>query len=96
MVQEPVQNRGGQDRIAEDLAPVDEALVAGQDDGGAFVASCHQPEEQAALVPGQGQISDFIEDKRLRIGQLLQLPIQAVFLPGTVELDLSPINRSVL
>ena len=47
MVQQPVQDGGGQDRIVEDLAPVDEAFVAGQDDGGALVASGDQAEEQA-------------------------------------------------
>ena len=46
MVEQPVQYGGGQDRIAEDIAPVDEAFVAGQDDGGALVASCDQAEEQ--------------------------------------------------
>ena len=61
MVEQPVQDGGGQDRIAEDLAPVDEALVAGQDDGGALVASGDQAEEQAGLVAGQGQIADFVQ-----------------------------------
>ena len=39
MVQQAVQDGGGQDRIVEDLAPVDEALVAGQNDGGALPGS---------------------------------------------------------
>ena len=45
MVQQSVQDGGGQDRIAEVLTPVDEALVAVQDDGGPLVAPGDQSEE---------------------------------------------------
>ena len=51
MVEQPVQDGVGQDRIAADLAPVDEALVAGQDDGGVLVASGDQSEEQSRSKP---------------------------------------------
>ena len=52
MVQQPVQDGGGQDRIAEDLAPVDEALVAGQDDGGALVfAALYSSQNSCSVTP---------------------------------------------
>lgn len=38
MVEQAVEQRGGDDRIAEDLAPLGKAAVAGQDHGALFVA----------------------------------------------------------
>ena len=51
MVEQAVQDGGSQDWIAEDLAPVDEAFVAGQDDGGVLVALGDQSEEQTHSKP---------------------------------------------
>ncbi len=45
MMQEPIQDRSGQDLIVEDLTPVLEALVAGHDETTALVATDEQLEE---------------------------------------------------
>ena len=37
MVQQAVQDRRGQHLVTEDLAPVDEALVGGQDEAGLLI-----------------------------------------------------------
>ncbi len=43
-----IEERGGDDRIAEDLAPFGEATVRGQDHGAFLVASIDELEEQVA------------------------------------------------
>ena len=48
MVQQPVEQRGGHDRIAEDLAPFAKAAVGGQDHRGALVTGVDELEEQIA------------------------------------------------
>ena len=51
MMEESIENRGGEDLIVEDLAPVDEALVAGDDQTAAFVAAHEQPKEETGFFP---------------------------------------------
>ncbi len=48
VVQQPVQDRGRDDRIAEDRAPIAVALVRGQDDAAPFVARADQLEEDSS------------------------------------------------
>ena len=55
-MQEPIQDRRGQDLIIEELAPVREALVAGHDQTPTLVAADQQPEEQAGLLSRERQI----------------------------------------
>src|SRR6266496_6167514 len=47
-VKQAIEERGGDDRIAEDLAPFGEATVRGQDHGAFLVASIDELEEQVA------------------------------------------------
>ena len=44
VVDEPVDHRGGDDLVAEDLAPAGEGLVAGDDQRGALVAGTETSE----------------------------------------------------
>src|SRR5262245_16851359 len=53
VMKQPVEDRGGEDLVVEDLAPVDEALVAGDDQAGPLVAPDEEPEEQAGFLAGQ-------------------------------------------
>ncbi len=46
MVNQPVEQRGGDDRVAEDLAPFGEAAVRSEDHGATLVASIDELEEQ--------------------------------------------------
>ena len=50
MVDEPVDHRGGDDLVAEDACPGAERQVAGQDQGGVFVAAGDELEEQVRGV----------------------------------------------
>ena len=50
MVQEPVEQRRGDDGVTEDLAPFGEASVRGQDHGAFFIAGVDELEEQIAAA----------------------------------------------
>ena len=78
MVQEPVEDGRGQDMIIEDLAPVGEALVVGDDQAPPLVAPDQEPEEQAGLLPRERQIAQLVEDEQPGIDQLLQGSLQPV------------------
>lgn len=58
MVQQPIEDRGGDDAITEHLAPCAEALVAGQDHGSALVASADQREEEVGSHSVDWQVAD--------------------------------------
>ena len=67
VVQQPVQERGGHDSVAEHFAPLAETAVGRQDDGTALVAGIDELEEQvrAALLNGQvrgAAVLDFAEE----------------------------------
>jgi hypothetical protein len=51
VMEQAIQDGGGQDLIVEDLPPVDEALVAGDDEAGPLVAADQEPEKEAGLLP---------------------------------------------
>ena len=58
VVNEPVDQGGGDHGVAEDLAPGLEAAVAGDDDRAAFVAARDQREEQVRGLALQGEVAD--------------------------------------
>ena len=68
MMQQPIQDRGGQDRIVEGIAPVGEAFIAGHDQTATLVAADQQTEEQAGLLSREQQISQLIENEQARRG----------------------------
>ncbi len=63
VMERAVEDRVGQDLVVEDLAPVREALVAGHDEAGPFVAADEEPEEEASLLPGQREVPELIQDE---------------------------------
>lgn len=63
-MEEPVQESGGDDGAAEDLAPFGEAAVRGQDHRAFFVAGIDQLEEQVATAGRHRQVSDLIDDEQ--------------------------------
>jgi hypothetical protein len=67
------------------IAPVHEAFVAGDDEAGPLVAADQEAEEQAGLLPGQGQVAELVEDEDAGIGELLQGPVEAVLVAGAHE-----------
>ena len=63
VVEQAVEERGGDDGVAEDLAPFGEAAVGGQDHGAAFVAGIDELEEGVAATGDDGQVADLVDDQ---------------------------------
>ena len=66
-MQETIENSSRQNMVVEDLAPVQEAFVTGDDQAGLFIAVDDQAEEQAGILMGKGHIADFVDDEHLHI-----------------------------
>ena len=62
VVDEAIDEGGGDHRVAEDLAPGFEAAVAGDDDRAAFVAACDQGEEQVRGLALEREVADLVDD----------------------------------
>src|SRR5690606_1632431 len=65
MMEQAIENRGGNNRIAENRAPVTIAFVRGQDDTAPFVAGTHQLEEDGGAQLVQWQVTHLIDDEDL-------------------------------
>lgn len=83
-MQEPVERSRGHDDVpGEDLAPVGEGFVAGQDDGLTFfIAFADGLEEQAGMRLFQRKIADFINDEQFGPSKVLDLAGEAVLGDG--------------
>ncbi len=78
-VEQPVENGRHQDLVVEDLAPVEEALVAGDDEASAFVTADEKPEEETGFLAIEGEVAKLVEDEQLRVDELLKNPLEPVF-----------------
>ena len=95
MMQQPIENRRGDDRIAEELLPIDEALVRGQDRRAFLVPVGDELEKQIRLPAVDGKVPCLVDDHEpgavirlaLALG-LLEFPDQR--LHGR-EVDLDPV-----
>src|SRR5207247_7336592 len=65
VVDKPVDEGGGDHRVAEDLAPLLEAAVRGDDDRAAFVAAGDEREEQVGGLALQGEVADLVDDQQV-------------------------------
>ena len=61
VMEESVEQRRGDDRVAEDVAPFGEAAVGGEDHRTLFVAGIDQLEEQVATAGDDRQVADLVE-----------------------------------
>ena len=66
VVDEAVDEGGGDHGVAEDLAPGLEAAVGGDDDRAAFVAARDQREEQVGGLAFEWQVADLVDDEQAR------------------------------
>ena len=80
MVQQPIQDRRGDDLVAEDLAPARQALIGGDQDRAPLVAARDELEEQVRAQTLQRQIADLVDDQKLRLDELLELLLEPVLL----------------
>jgi hypothetical protein len=66
MVQEPIQQGCGDDRIPEDLSPFGETSITGQDHGATFISGVDELEEQVSGSSADSEVSDLIDYEQLR------------------------------
>ena len=64
MMQEAVEQRGGDDGIAEDVSPLGEAAVRGEDHGALFVASIDELEEEIAAAGNDREVADLVDNEQ--------------------------------
>lgn len=78
MVRQAVQQGGCHAFALEDLAPVAERQVAGQQQTAAFIAVSKDLKQQLCTAATERQISQFIHDQQIRAIQLRQISIEQV------------------
>lgn len=66
MMQQAVEECGGEDRVSEHLAPFGKAAVGGQDHRTTLVSGVDQLEEQVATPRDDGQVADLVDDQQSR------------------------------
>lgn len=71
MVKQPVEQRGCDDGIAEDLAPFGKAAIGGEDHGASFVSYVDELEEEVSAARHDREIADLVDNKQ---GGAAQIP----------------------
>src|SRR5258705_10140501 len=66
-MQEPVEDRGGQDLVAEDGAPLRHHLVGRNEQTAALVAARDELKEEMRAAAFEGQIAELIDEEELRL-----------------------------
>ena len=88
-MQQAIQSCSGHDGIAsEDLSPVGEGLVAGQNDRLLlFISLADGLQEQAGVRGFEREVADFIDDQQCWPGEILDFPREPVFFecPTSIE-----------
>src|SRR5215203_2362214 len=69
VVKQAIEKRGGDHRIPEDIAPLSEATVRGQDHRTALVAGVDELEEQVAPAGDDREVADLVDDEQGRAAE---------------------------
>ena len=86
VMQDAVQDCGGDGDVGEDLIPLREGLVGSKDGRGLLIAPGDELEEQVRALNVHGKIADLINDEHPVLGQHLELVRQAVLKMSLLEL----------
>src|SRR2546427_727942 len=68
VMQQPIEDRRSEDVIAEDLAPLTDKLVGGDEKAALLVAASDELEEEMRRSLLEGQIAELVEDEELGLG----------------------------
>ena len=88
VVQQPVEQGGGDDGVPEDLTPFGKAAVGGQDHRAALVAGVDQLEQQVPCGGAEREVADLVDDEQLgpaQIADALAQPTLAIGLSEAVD-----------
>ena len=88
VVQEPIEKGGGDDRIAEHLAPLGEAAVRGEDHRAFLVAGVYALEEQVGAAWRDREIPDLVDHEQGRSALIANSVAQLL-----IPLGLGPARR---
>ena len=77
VMQQAIEDRGRDDRVAEDRTPLAIAFVRSQDDAASFITGADQLEENSCTQLIQRQIPHLIDDQHLRSQVDSQPAVQA-------------------
>ncbi len=86
VVQQPVEDRGGDDGIAEHVAPLAGSEIAGDEDAAALVAATDELEHQVSSVGLERQVAELVDDQQLRLGEVQQLVLEPILVLRLGEL----------
>ena len=100
-MEHPVEQCSGHDLVAEDPAPLLEALVRRQHGRGVAVAPVDELEEEDGATLGDRQVADLVDDQECRVGQRLEAAVEPAGRLGLLqrvhqvgqgsEVDLAPV-----
>jgi hypothetical protein len=79
VVEQPVEQRGGDDGVAEHIAPFRKAAVRSQDHGALLVSCIDELEEQITAAGNDRQVADFIDDEQRETAEESYLLAQGAF-----------------
>jgi len=82
MVEETVEQRGGDDRITEDFTPFGKATVGGEDHGAALVAGIDELEEQIPAAGNDREVTDLVDDEQSEAAEESDLLAQSALAFG--------------
>ena len=86
VMQDTIQDGGGDGDVGKDLVPLGEGLVGGKNGGRFLIPSGNELEEQVCTLDVHGEVADFVNDEHPVLGQNLELIRQAVLKVGLLEL----------
>src|SRR5579883_974257 len=77
-MQQSIEDSGGNDRIAKDVAPLAGGEVAGDENAAPLVAPADQLEHQMCSVRLKRKVSELIDDEELRFGEVQKSILESV------------------
>ena len=86
VMQDAIQNGGGDGDVGKDLVALGEGLVGGKDGGRFLIPSGNELKEQICALDVHGEVADFVNDEHPVLGQDSELVGQAVLKMGLFEL----------
>ena len=82
VVEQAVDQRPSHEIVAEDIAPLVEGLLRGQDGRCGLVAADYQLEEEHGVVTGDGQVADLVDDEQRRVREGLEQVAEVAWRPA--------------
>ena len=73
VMQDTVQDGGGNSDIGKDLVPLGEGLIGSEDGGGLLIASGNQLEKQISALNVHREIADFVDNQHPVLSQYFEL-----------------------